>query len=157
MAIIYTLISVNTWPNSKTDTFFLCIIHLIVHYINIYIYIQKRVLLRTTSIQLEFATPCFFLKNPLRNSGHLPWELVWWWVSGRQGGVSVIYGALEDFPPEKTKIFSPENGVFPLEVKGDSELGILPPFSGGNSLFVSGRVSFKTELDVAGSSNHQSE
>ena len=60
------------------------------------------------------------------------------------------------YPPEKTKIFSPENGV-PLEVKGDSELGILPPFSGGNSLFVSGRVSFKTELDVAGSSNHQSE
>lgn len=25
----------------------------------------------------------------------------------------MIYGALEDFPPEKTKIFSPENGGLP--------------------------------------------
>ena len=112
MAIIYTLISVNTWPNSKTDTFFVYYTPIIV----LIIYIQKCILLRTTS-------NTSWSLRPHVSFWKIPWEIQGisresWFDDesrGTQGGVSVIYGALEDFPPEKTKIFSPENGV-PLEV-----------------------------------------
>ena len=66
----------------------------------------------------------------------------------------MIYGALEDFPPEKTHSFSPEKWGFPpgssLEIPN---LESYHHFQVRNSLFVSGRISFETGLDAAGSSN----